>query len=87
MGQIGVVHLERRLGSDRLDVRLGRDRRARARHDRLRQRPSGHRGVWAITLFPRGFDQVIPQVLAVFLFYLPLVFPVGMTRPGLLFGR
>ena len=23
MGQIGVVHLERRLGSDRLDVRLG----------------------------------------------------------------
>jgi hypothetical protein len=25
-------------------------------------------GVWAITLFPRGFDQVIPQVLALFLF-------------------
>jgi hypothetical protein len=24
--------------------------------------------VWALTLFPRGFDQVIPQVLAVFLF-------------------
>jgi|HubBroStandDraft_1064217.scaffolds.fasta_scaffold218324_2 hypothetical protein len=24
--------------------------------------------VWAITLFPRGFDQVIPQVLALFLF-------------------
>jgi hypothetical protein len=23
--------------------------------------------VWAITLFPRGFDQVIPQVLALFL--------------------
>jgi hypothetical protein len=43
--------------------------------------------MWAITLFPRGFDQVIPQVLAVFLFYFPLVFPVGTTRPGLLFGR
>ena len=43
--------------------------------------------VWAITLFPRGCDQVIPQVLAVFLFYLPLVFPVGTTREGLLFGR
>lgn len=41
----------------------------------------------ALTLFPRGFDQVIPQVLAVFLFYLPLVFPVGTTREGLLFGR
>jgi hypothetical protein len=50
--------------------------------------PAGQgRPVWAITLFPRGFDQVIPQVLAVFSFYLPLVFPVGMTRPGLLFGR
>jgi hypothetical protein len=24
--------------------------------------------LWAITLFPRGFDQVIPQVLALFLF-------------------
>ena len=24
--------------------------------------------VWAITLFPRGFDQLIPQVLALFLF-------------------
>ena len=24
--------------------------------------------VWALTLFPRGFDQVIPQALAVFLF-------------------
>jgi hypothetical protein len=24
--------------------------------------------VWALTLFPRGADQVIPQVLAVFLF-------------------
>jgi hypothetical protein len=24
--------------------------------------------VWAITLFPRGFDQVIPQALALFLF-------------------
>jgi hypothetical protein len=23
--------------------------------------------LWAITLFPRGFDQVIPQVLALFL--------------------
>jgi hypothetical protein len=43
--------------------------------------------VWAITLFPRGFDQVLPQVLAVFLLYLPFVFPVGMTRAGLLFGR
>jgi hypothetical protein len=43
--------------------------------------------VWALTQFPRGFDQVIPQVLAVFLFYLPFVFPVGTTRPGLLFGR
>jgi len=43
--------------------------------------------VSALTLFPRGFDQVIPQVLAVFLFYLPLVFPVGTTREGLLFGR
>jgi hypothetical protein len=43
--------------------------------------------VWAISLFPRGSDQVIPQVLAVFLFYLPLVFPVGTTREGLLFGR
>ena len=43
--------------------------------------------VSALTLFPRGFDQVIPQVLAVFLFYLPLVFPVGTTRPGRLFGR
>ena len=41
----------------------------------------------ALTLFPRGFDQVIPQVLAVLLFYLPLVFPVGTTRAGLLFGR
>jgi len=43
--------------------------------------------VWAFTLFPRGFDQVIPQVLAVFLFYLAFVFPVGMTRPGALLGR
>jgi len=43
--------------------------------------------VSVITLFPRGVDQVIPQVLAVFLFYFPLVFPVGATRPGLLFGR
>jgi hypothetical protein len=43
--------------------------------------------VSALTLFPRGFDQVIPQVLAVFLFYLSLVFPVGTTREGLLFGR
>jgi len=43
--------------------------------------------LWAITLFPRGFDQVIPQVLAVFLFYFPLVFPVGTTRAGALFGR
>ena len=43
--------------------------------------------VWAITLFPRGFDQVIPQALALFLFYFPLVFPVGTTRAGLLFGR
>ena len=43
--------------------------------------------VWAIALFPRGFDQVIPQVLALLLFYLPLVFPVGTTREGLLFGR
>ena len=43
--------------------------------------------VSALTLFPRGFDQVIPQVLAVLLFYLPLVFPVGTTRAGLLFGR
>jgi len=25
------------------------------------------RGLWTITLFPRGFDQVIPQVLALFL--------------------
>jgi hypothetical protein len=41
----------------------------------------------ALTLFPRGSDQVIPQVLAVFLFYLSLVFPVGTTREGLLFGR
>jgi len=24
--------------------------------------------LWALTLFPRGSDQVIPQVLAVFLF-------------------
>jgi hypothetical protein len=45
------------------------------------------RSLWAIALFPRGSDQVIPQVLAVFLFYLPLVFPVGRTREGLLFGR
>ncbi len=43
--------------------------------------------VWAIALFPRGVDQVIPQVLAVFLVYFPLVFPVGMTRAGALFGR
>ena len=43
--------------------------------------------LWAITLFPRGFDQVIPQVLALFLFYFPFVFPVGMTRAGALFGR
>jgi hypothetical protein len=43
--------------------------------------------VWAISLFPRGSDQVIPQVLTVFLFYLSLVFPVGTTREGLLFGR
>jgi hypothetical protein len=43
--------------------------------------------VWAITLFPRGFDQVIPQVLALLLFYFPLVFSVGRTREGLLFGR
>ena len=43
--------------------------------------------LWAITLFPRGFDHVIHQVLALFLFYFPLVFPVGRTRPGLLFGR
>jgi hypothetical protein len=41
----------------------------------------------ALTLFPRAFDQVIPQVLAVFLFYLSFVFPVGTTREGLLFGR
>jgi DNA (cytosine-5)-methyltransferase 1 len=26
------------------------------------------RFLWAITLFPRGFDQVIPRVLALFLF-------------------
>ena len=38
-------------------------------------------------VIPRGSDQVIPQVLAVFLFYLVLVFPVGTTRPGALFGR
>ena len=30
---------------------------------------------------------VIPQVLALVLFYLMSSFPVGMTRPGLLFGR
>ena len=47
--------------------------------------PSG--AVSALTLFPRGSDQVIPQVLAVFLFYLSLVFPVGTTREGLLLGR
>ena len=29
---------------------------------------TGWRYVWASTLFPRGSDQVIPQVLAVFLF-------------------
>ena len=45
------------------------------------------RKVWAITLFPRGSDQVIPQVLALLLFYFPLVFAVGTTRPGLLLGR
>jgi hypothetical protein len=38
-------------------------------------------------VIPQGFDQVIPQVLAVLLFYLPLVFPVGTTRPGFLLGR
>jgi hypothetical protein len=38
-------------------------------------------------VIPQGFDQVIPQVLAVFLFYLSLVSPVGTTREGLLFGR
>ena len=48
---------------------------------------AAHLALWAITLFPRGFDQVIPQVLALFLFYFPLVLPVGTTRPGLLFGR
>jgi len=47
----------------------------------------GIAALWAITLFPRGFDQVIPQALALFLFYFPLVFPVGTTRAGLLFGR
>jgi len=30
---------------------------------------------------------VIPQVLALSLFYLMSSFPVGMTRPGLLLGR
>jgi hypothetical protein len=24
-------------------------------------------GMWAVTLFPRGFDQVIPQILALLL--------------------
>ena len=43
--------------------------------------------MWAITLFPRGVEQVIPQGLALFLLYFPFVFPVGMTRPGLLLGR
>ena len=38
-------------------------------------------------VIPQGSDQVIPQVLAVLLFYLSLVFPVGTTREGLLFGR
>lgn len=41
----------------------------------------------ALTLFPRGFDQVIPPVLAVLLLYLPFAFLVGTTREGLLFGR
>jgi hypothetical protein len=43
--------------------------------------------MWALTLFPKGCDQVFPQVLTVFLVYLLLVFPVGTTRPGALFGR
>ena len=29
----------------------------------------------------------VPEVLVVLLSYLPLVFPVGTTRAGLLFGR
>ena len=41
----------------------------------------------AITLFPKGFDQVIPQVMALFVPYLVLVFPVATTRDRLLFGR
>ena len=42
----------------------------------------------AITLFPKGFDQVIPQVMALFVPYLMLVFfPVETTRDRLLFGR
>jgi hypothetical protein len=40
-----------------------------------------------MTLFPKGFDQVIPQVMALFVPYLVLVFPVDTTREGLLFGR
>ena len=41
----------------------------------------------AITLFPKGFDQVIPQVMALFVPYLVLVSPVETTRDGILFGR
>jgi hypothetical protein len=62
-----------------------------AQYLRIRQAPSTSWVVasrlWALTLFPRGSDQVIPQVLAVLLFYLSLVVPVGTTREGLLCGR
>jgi hypothetical protein len=36
----------------------------------------------AITLFPKGFDQVIPQVMALFVPYLVLVFPRGRDARG-----
>ena len=45
--------------------------------------PRKYQVVWATTLFSRGFDQVIPQALAVSLFYLPLVSRRGDT-PGCL---
>jgi hypothetical protein len=41
----------------------------------------------AVTLFHKGFDQVISQVMALSVPYLMLVFPVETTCEGLLFGR
>ena len=45
------------------------------------RRPS-RRTVWAITLFPTGFDQVIPRVLALSLILLAARVPRGDDTPG-----